>query len=113
MNAIISSRTRDIVSRLHAPFGLLATLDALMTANPMCLYPSGIGSVSMRYSASSARKVVRASLESAHLSTPPLFTLLRLAENSRTAMVTSWSNTHRTWLVITLIDHQNVLLPGA
>lgn len=66
MNAIISSKTLDIVSRLHAPFGLSATLDALMTANPMCPYPIGIGNVSMRYSASSARKGARASISASN-----------------------------------------------
>jgi YARHG domain len=58
-------------SRLHAPFGLSATLDALMTANPMCPYPIGIGNVSMRYSASSARKVARASISTSNSASNP------------------------------------------
>src|SRR6516165_5173877 len=101
MNAIISSKTLDIASRLHAPFGLSATLAALMTANPMYPYPIGIGNVSMRYSASNARKVARVSISTSNWASSSTLQWLRVGA------------THRTGLVIRLIDHQNVLLTGA
>jgi hypothetical protein len=52
-----------------------------MTANTMCPYPSEIGNVSMRYSASNARKVARASISTSTCASS-LQPFYDLAENS-------------------------------